>query len=372
MIDLFHEYYYNDENILNGPQLWKEIQKDEKFNKDTMKRKDFDKWLNEQEQQQIQKVKYKVPKYYTHPIIAKPHSFQTDLMFLTDLHKLNHGFDSIINFIEITSKKAYSYALKKKTADEVLEAFKTFLSDVDDKIDFLEIDKGSEFSKVINYCKDSTDIKVIIFNGDKNSMSVVERFNRTLRNYISKKCPNGVWYLKFKKIVNAYNKKVHSSTGYSPNDLNENEKAQDEIRQKLIGLSILPALELKKFNIGDSVRVYKKRSLFGKGGGNFSKTIHKITDIKMNSIFLDDDDTKKYRYYNLLKVDKVENNDVYNNEQIKLRDKAKENYKIAKKLAKEQIIRKPVKETEEFLKSNLEDETLGRGKRIKKANSKYL
>ena len=44
----------------------------------------------------------------------------------------------------------------------------------------------------------------------------------------------------------------------------------------------------------------------------------------------------------------------------------KKNYKIALKLSKEQITRKNVHDVNIDLQNNLNDETLGRGKRIKK------
>ena len=62
-----------------------------------------------------------------HPIIAPPFSYQSDLMFLNDLHKLNEGYSCIINFVEMTTRKAYSYPLKGKESIDVFEAFKNFL-----------------------------------------------------------------------------------------------------------------------------------------------------------------------------------------------------------------------------------------------------
>ncbi len=65
-------------------------------------------------------------------------------------------------------------------------------------------------------------------------------------------------------------------------------------------------MEVNKFLIGDKVRLYKKKTIFGKGKGEFSKTIHSITDIHKNSIFVDDDKPDKYRYYNILKIGEVD------------------------------------------------------------------
>jgi len=63
---------------------------------------------------------------------------------------------------------------------------------------------------------------------------------------------------------------------------------------------------LKNISVGDRVRIHEKRALFGKGSGGYSKTVYTITAINGNSVFLDENPNKKYRYYNLLKVGEVE------------------------------------------------------------------
>jgi hypothetical protein len=199
-------------------------------------------------------------------------------------------------------------------------------------------------------------------------MSIVERFNRTLRGYIARRCKDGIWYKKLYAFVEAYNNK-EGPFGETPNYLSDHPKTQKVIREVLIGKSIKPKLELDKFKVGDKVRYFKKRKLFGKGNGEYTSTVHEITDIRGNSIFLDGNDEKKYRYYNLIKVDKISKR--VNIPDQEIRDKAKKNYKTALKLAKEQPQKISVKELDANLQKALNDETVGKGKRIKKANSKY-
>ena len=367
---LFKKYYYDDLNIYNNDQLWKKIMKDADYNK-TYTRALFNAWLKSQEDEQTKKVVYKPPKALMHPIIAPPFSYQTDLMFLNDLHKLNNGYSCIINFVEMTTRKAYSYPLKGKESIDVFEAFKNFLEtdNIIKNIRCLEIDKGSEYSLVKTFCEEHN-IKVIVYNGDKNSMSIVERFNRTLRGYIKRVCKDGKWVGKLNKIVEAYNDKDHSTTDYTPNELSKNPKLQQTIREILIGDSIPAKLELKKFSVGDRVRVYEKKALFGKGSGGYSKTIYTITAINGNSIFLDENPNKKYRYYNVMKVGEVQISP--RQEEINEMEVEKKNYKTALKLAKEQQVKKTVKETQKDLEEIMNDNTTGKGKREKIKNKKYF
>jgi len=360
--EIFKKYYYSDDNILSNNDLWKNrILKDPNFNSKT-KKKDFDDWLAKQETHQIEKTIHKPVSNLTHPIIAQVDTYQSDLMYYDSLAGVNKGFSAIINFIEITTRKAFSYPLKSKTADEVMIAFLDFFSKVK-IIRCLEIDAGSEYSKVIKYCNEN-EIQTIIYNNDKNSMSIAERFNRSLRNFIKKVCKDRIWINKLPIILKAYNEKEHSSTGYSPDYLSEHPKIQDDIRGLSVQQQVDAKKELHKFKIGDVVKVYEKRTIFGKGSGSFSATNHTITAINGNSIFLDHNPTKKYRYYSVKKVGhsdpdpRVVKNDEADIEEL--------NYHVARTLKKDLAPELTVKQFNKKLQEQVNDDTLGTGKRSKK------
>jgi len=79
------------------------------------------------------------------PIIAWPNSFQCDLTFYTQYKKVNHGYHVIMNIININSRKLYSYFMKNKKKNTIIDNFKKFLNDCNHKINLLECDFGSEF-----------------------------------------------------------------------------------------------------------------------------------------------------------------------------------------------------------------------------------
>ena len=361
---LFQKYYYQNINIYSTDDIWNMIKNDKSFNK-TITKKDFLDWLLNQEQHQTQTIKYNKSAMFP-PIIACKHSYQMDLMFLKQFASLNDRYDSIFNIIEITTKKVYSYPLKYKNSTEVFENFMKFYNSIDKKLNSIEMDGGGEFSKIIQFCKEN-DIHYIIYNGEKNSMAIVERFNRTLRDYITRNCPNGRWIDKLNDIVYLYNNKKSSSTNETPENLENDEKKQNSYRETLIGKLAKYQVELSKFKIGDKVRIYKNSGPFEKGGGNFSKGIHEITNIKGLSMYIDNNNNKRYKVYQVMKVG--ENipppNNIKDDEMDKL-EKVKKNYKTALKLAKEQTTRKNVHDVNIDLQNNLNDETLGRGKREKK------
>jgi hypothetical protein len=331
MDDLFKKYYYEEDSILSKNELWNAIKNDKDFSL-KYRRVDFDKWLTKQEDVQIDSTKNKVDVSHTHAIIAGPNSYQSDLMYLDQLGKINNNYTAIINFIEITSRKAYAYPLKGKTAKEVFSAFEMFLKEIDGKLEQFEIDKGSEYSLIIKYCKEK-DINLLIYNNDKNSMAIVERFNRSLRNYIKKVCKNGKWVEKLGKITTAYNRKEHSALSDTPDHVDDDKEKQQMIRNNLIWESLPAKKELAKYKVGDKVRVYEKKKIFDKGTGKFSSKIYTITSIEGNSIFIDHNPNIKYRYYNVKKTNEVESNPI-KEENTEMKQAAK-NYKVARKLHKE-------------------------------------
>ena len=67
-----------------------------------------------------------------------------------------------------------------------------------------------------------------------------------------------------------------------------------------------------------------------------------------------------------MKIDKNEPPEKIQDEDMDKLEKEKRNYKVALKLAKEQMTRKNVHDVNNDLQNNLNDTSLGRGKRIKK------
>ncbi len=122
------------------------------------------------------------------PIIAEPNWFQADLTFFTQYKKLNSGFGVIMNIININWRFLYSYFMKNKKSNTIVENFKKFLNDCNYKINVLECDEGWEFiSKEFKKMCNDNNIKLILFNKKQspNSMAIVERVNLWIRNLIN-------------------------------------------------------------------------------------------------------------------------------------------------------------------------------------------
>jgi hypothetical protein len=78
-----------------------------------------------------------------------------------------------VNFINITSRKAYFYTIKGKKQGEINRVFDLFYNEVD--------------NKVVNITSDNEAITHYQVNPiNKTKIRIVEKFNRTLRSKIDK------------------------------------------------------------------------------------------------------------------------------------------------------------------------------------------
>jgi hypothetical protein len=184
------------------------------------------------------------------------------------------------------SKFGWAEPLLDKKAETVKKAFLKIFRTTHRKPKILSTDAGKEFTnrslkKYIKWRK----IKHLVVL-DQTKASVVERWNQTILNKIEK-------YKNFKKtkrfidvlpqIISSYNNTVHSRTKFKP--INVNNSNEKVVYRNLYNLK--QNIEVPKFKIGDSVRVFLLRGPFDKGYmQNYSNEIFKIHKIYNTSPFV--------------------------------------------------------------------------------------
>ena len=223
-------------------------------------------------------------------------TFKPNEIFGADLvdmfNKKDGEFRYILTVIDIYSRYAWAVPLKNKTGADVVAAFKK----IEKKPEMLWVDKGSEFynKQVKEYLKDT-----VIYSTESGMKSAyAERLNRTLKNlmfrYFTEKQTHK-WVKILPAIVKEYNNNVHSSVGYTPNDIYNKGKKPKVYYE---------ATETKgKFKVGDFVRISKVRGVFEKGyEAGWTEEVFKIVRVrKSNPITYDLQDLKgeeiKGRFY---------------------------------------------------------------------------
>ena len=170
--------------------------------------------------------------------------------------------------IDVFSKYGWIVPLKDKKTESVSLAFDKIFKKSKRKPEKLWTDKGSEF--ISKHFKDILKRNSIILYHTQNEekSSVVERWNRTMKNKMWKMFStnnNTVYWDKLEKLVNDYNNRKHSSIKMSPAEASKkgNEK---QVFANLYKDEIFLKPGKPKFSIGDKVRLSKyKRRVFDKG-----------------------------------------------------------------------------------------------------------
>ena len=115
---------------------------------------------------------------------------------------------------------------------------------------------------------------------------VIERFNRSLRELMLKKCVknnNTIWYNILPELIKIYNNRYHSTIKMKPIEVNKNNEKC--IKENIY--TINKSAKIPKFKINDLVRIsLKRRDIFDKPSSNikWSEELHKIHSINKSNV----------------------------------------------------------------------------------------
>ena len=177
--------------------------------------------------------------HYLH-ITPESGVYQADIMFFPDSYKrFNSNYNSILNIIEIGTRYMFSYALKTKTENEMIDVMKEFLYDVKKikkHINRLESDGGPEFTnKSVQTLLRNNNIEFTLINPhDNHKKAIIERFNQTQRNIIERYLTatgKKRWVDVLDDLTYNYNHTIHRTLNLEP--VNVTQSKEEEVRMKL-------------------------------------------------------------------------------------------------------------------------------------------
>lgn len=193
-------------------------------------------------------------------------TWQVDLVEMIPYARENKNFKYILCAIDTLSKFAWCVAVKQKSGKDVMIAMESILKKgrVPQKIC---LDRGREF-----YNKDfeglMTKYKIHMYSTySKLKASIVERFNRTLKNKMWKKFSlngNHKWLDILPDLVSQYNNSKHRTIGMKPVEVTA-AKVPQILEDLPAHRSQRPLAKRAKFKVGDKVRVSKSKQIFEKG-----------------------------------------------------------------------------------------------------------
>eukprot|EP00732_Lithocolla_globosa_P001718 Lithocolla_globosa_v1_NODE_925_length_3076_cov_153.246938.p1 type:complete len:340 gc:universal NODE_925_length_3076_cov_153.246938:2869-1850(-) len=222
--------------------------------------------------------------------------FQIDLVYIENkgLNKASYALTCIDTF----SKMADVELMRNKTMDETVRAMKEIFRGMGIP-EQIYCDEGSEFNnyKFRALCKEN-EIELIL---TLKHATFIERFNRTLKEMISK-------YLQatksktitniLPKVVKNYNSSYHSTIEMAPDQVNK--KNEHEVYNNILEKATIKNRPILR--VGDKVRVQLKSKSFQKGySPKWSKTIHTV-EKKDGRYYIVNDDKRKYLRAYLQKV----------------------------------------------------------------------
>nr|DAC81388.1 TPA_asm: integrase [Parasteatoda house spider adintovirus] len=193
--------------------------------------------------------------------------FQADIADLKGIVNFNDDYRYILTCIDVFSKYAWAFPLKRKDSSSIISSFKEIFKER--KPIKLQTDQGKEFlnKNFQSYLKKAGVHFFFTFNHTKSS--IVERFNRTLKTKLWKyfTAKNTFRYIDvLEDIMKSYNNTYHTSIKMEPAKVTkENEK---QVFNNLY--QNLPNQKRYKctFKIGEAVRISKSKMVFEKGYEN--------------------------------------------------------------------------------------------------------
>lgn len=205
---------------------------------------------------------------------AKGRGIQIDLMDMSKLATRNKNVHWILCAIDVYSRYACAFPVKRKTKQIVHQCLKQWLQSLPKPPCRITSDAGTEFTskKIAELFQEHDITHYVNQTGDKTTTGIVERFNRTLRDLIGRnftRLGKLHWIQDLSKLVQNYNASVHSTLGARPEDVwNERAtpKSRPIVRERFL------------FQPGDAVRVLLPSGLFDKKAGSekWSSRIYKV------------------------------------------------------------------------------------------------
>lgn len=338
--NLLKKLYYDPKFGLQGKAKF--IQKVRKQHPE-IPRKEIASFVDKQQLQQINKpinTNFKG----SFKIVDIPRTFQVDVMFLPAYKSTNNNISAFLICIDILSRKMFMYPLKNKTIVVILDAIKQLHKDVPD-LKGLSGDMEFAAKAIENYCQDnnimlqndvSNDVHV---SKGSNKLGIVDvackTIKRRIRNYILAN-KTTKYINKLQDLVDNYNTSIHSSLqGHTPNEIFEDFDFQRTMYEALMehNKKLQGKIDLQ---IGDYVRKAVDKKIFDKENITFSPEVFVIADVIGYQYKLIDEDgveqKRKYKYFELMKVDESEIEGNASDENIK---EAKKIHKTVLNIQKE-------------------------------------
>lgn len=219
--------------------------------------------------------------YPTRAIILKGprEHFCSDLIDMQSFSRKNGGFNWLVVALDGFTKELFVRPVKKKTTNQVSDAFESIIKEAKKPMRFVYTDMGLEYTGS-SFQRLMKKYNITHYTSKtKRKASMCERVIKTLKQLIFKYFTHEHttrWVEVLPKIVQSYNNTIHSSHGFRPTEIKP--KDTDEVFHRLYAKMAQTPRPRPKYLIGDVVRIAKTRLTFQKGyEQTFSDQVFKVS-----------------------------------------------------------------------------------------------
>ncbi|KAI5520773.1 integrase core domain containing protein family [Trichomonas vaginalis G3] len=172
----------------------------------------------------VHQVKVNPYDYYL-PIYSKTHdAYQFDTLVQSKKGRK----PPFLIFINVNTRKAFAYIMKNKGTKEVLRVLQTFVAEHHPTSLTSDQDSAYLSNEITEFLIKHNVTHYTTEDHNHNILGIINRFIRTLRDLNKER---DFTEESMNKVINAYNKSTHNSTGFKPNQMTS--KEEDEyIKQK--------------------------------------------------------------------------------------------------------------------------------------------
>jgi hypothetical protein len=291
MNEKLKELYYKDDIIIGSKQNFINIAK-KSLNAST---KEINEFLKNQEINQINK---KPTKHSNLKITALPKSFQIDIMF----YPIGQGFKNVLLIVDIPSRKAWAYVISTSSGENILVAYKKFISEVG-QINSVEGDNQFSFKAFQEYNKENnikidTSIAKDEHISQGNKLGIIDRLVRTLKEMIDRYRISVSKQTSFStildKVIITYNSQPHRTIKTTPNEMYNdiNKQIFNFEKDKEYNRNVL---DKNNISIGAEARILETKDKLEKGNQKFSLDVYKLVGREGNRFMVENAEGEKLR-----------------------------------------------------------------------------
>ena len=200
--------------------------------------------------------------------------------------ELNDGYQYIFMCIDLFSRYGWAVPMKNKTTTEAWKAFSKILAG-GRKPKKIWADQGGEFHSDFWEDKLAKDDITLYYTGSERKAVMVERLNKTIKTWMWQEFTYyddvKKWIDILPKLIDRYNKRVHSAIGMKPEEAsNLSKKKLNKLAEKQYEGAV-GEVGKPKYEVLDYVRISRLKGTFEKGyTQKWSKEIYRIMAIDLN------------------------------------------------------------------------------------------